>query len=209
MKRLLLVFLLVLVAACAPKVPVAPVPETAQVAVAPPVLPSADWELLAGALPQQPPSLSEEESAGLRQILAQETARLTRPVLGMDVVAGCAERTVARVDRRRMSAVAYWQEVGRCAGADFILVPFVLFWEDRIGGSWGVERPAHIILDLYLVDIASGGVQRFHYEEEQRGLVENLFWVGKFAQRRGRWLTAHELAQEAIAQGLRSLGLRS
>jgi hypothetical protein len=208
MKKILVLLGMILLAACAPRVTMPPMPETARMAVAAPVLPQADWELLAGVLPQEKIVLRAEDRAALTQILLDEAAKRPRPVIAPQVVAGCAEQVLAQTtEGRRLDAVRYWQEVGRCAEADFVLVPFVLFWEDRIGGEWGVERPAHVILDLYVVETASGAVRRFHYEEEQRGLVENLFLAGKFARRQGRWLSAVELAREAVAQGFRELGL--
>lgn len=208
MKKVIALLGVVLLAACAPKISMPSIPENARMAVAAPVLPQADWELLAGVLPEEKVVMRPEDQTALIQILMEEAAKRPRPVIASQVVAGCSERLLAQTTNgQRLNAVRYWQEVGRCAEADFVLVPFVLFWEDRIGGEWGVERPAHIIVDLYVVETATGAVRRFHYEEEQRGLVENLFLAQKFARRQGRWLTALELAREAVAQGFRALGI--
>lgn len=208
MKKIMALLGVVLLAACAPRVTMPPMPENARMAVAAPVLPQADWELLAGVLPEEKVVMRPEDRAALTRILLEEAAKRPRPVVTPQAVAGCGERVLAQsTDGRHVSAVRYWQEVGRCAEADFVLVPFVLLWEDRIGGEWGVDRPAHVILDLYVVETASGAVRRFHYEEEQRGLVENLFLAGRFARRQGRWLSAVELAREAVTQGFRELGL--
>jgi predicted XRE-type DNA-binding protein len=42
----------------------------------------------------------------------------------------------------------------------------------------------------------------FIFEEDQQALSENLFSAGKFFRRGAKWLTAEELSQDAINQGL-------
>jgi hypothetical protein len=193
-------------AACAPRVAVEPIPAGARMAVASPIVPRSDAELLAGVLPQAPVQISPEDREILGRSLLEEASKRPQSWIGPRAVTGCAEHVLAHLQGRG-SAVRFWQEVGKCANADFVLIPFVLFWEERIGGEWGVERPAHVILDLFLVETNSGAVRRFHFDEEQRGLAENLFLAAKFARRQGRWLSAQELARDGFVQGLRALGL--
>lgn len=70
-----------------------------------------------------------------------------------------------------------------------------------------MNRPAAIVMDMYLIEVASGKVRRFHFEEEQQGLAENLLSGGRFLKRKGRWLTARDIAEEGMNAGLKELGL--
>ena len=45
------------------------------------------------------------------------------------------------------------------------------------------------------------------YEVEQQGLTENLLNVGDFFKRQGKWVTAEELAREAMIKAVKDLNL--
>ena len=63
-------------------------------------------------------------------------------------------------------------------------------------------------LALTLVDTRTGGiVKKFHFEETQQALADNILDAKKFVARNGRWLSAIELAQEGLQKGLAELGL--
>ena len=58
------------------------------------------------------------------------------------------------------------------------------------------------------VDARTGGiVKKFHFEETQQSLTDNILNAKKFVARNGRWLSAIELAQEGLRKGLTELGL--
>jgi hypothetical protein len=130
-----------------------------------------------------------------------------RVVLSQATVRQCEEIVTASKERNRFETVEYWKAVGQCMKADFLLVPFVSRWQEREGGEWGVTRPASVTMDLYLIETASGQVRRYHFEEEQRGLAENLLQGRRFVKRQGRWVTPLEIAAEALEEGTRALGL--
>ena len=48
---------------------------------------------------------------------------------------------------------------------------------------------------------------RFHFDETQKALTDNLLDLNKFVQRKGEWVEADVLAKEGIEAGLRELGL--
>jgi hypothetical protein len=50
-------------------------------------------------------------------------------------------------------------------------------------------------------------VSRFHYDETQKALTDNLLDIGKYMRRKGEWVNADTLAKEGIEAGLKEMGL--
>lgn len=172
--------------------------------------PRHDWELLAGAIPDNAPLVEpkvlHDLDARLDAALAANRkispipARLTRQ---------CQEIAVFEQKGSRTSALRYWLEVGRCMGVDALLAPQLIYLVERDGGEMGVRVPASVILELYLIDVKGQALAgRFHFDETQLSLSENLLDADKFLRRGGKWITAAELAGEGIEQGLGELGLK-
>ena len=109
---------------------------------------------------------------------------------------------------KKGTALEYWTQVGACLGADMIVVPQLTEWHERDGGSMGVEHPAAVTMDFYLIDVKKGQlVQRYHFEETQETLTSNLLTIGKFVDRGGKWVTAEDLAREGMNQAVLEFGL--
>jgi hypothetical protein len=95
-----------------------------------------------------------------------------------------------------------------CLGVDYLLVPQLLYWQERDGSEVAVREPAAVVLDLFLVDVNAGTIAaRYHFDEEQLSLTENMLEADKFVKRKGKWITATELAREGISRGVKELGL--
>lgn len=78
---------------------------------------------------------------------------------------------------------------------------FIYRFEERIGGNYGVERPAKVSLHLHLYE--EGALKKTYcFEEEQRALSENVLKLGKFLKRGGKWVRADVLSEEGIEKGL-------
>jgi hypothetical protein len=101
-------------------------------------------------------------------------------------------------------------KVGKGLEADFIFIGYLFRYEERIGSSLGVERPASVSFDLHLFRLRDEKmVWMGKFDETQRPLSENLFKIGSFVRRKGSWLTAAELASVGMDEMLRKLpGLR-
>jgi hypothetical protein len=120
----------------------------------------------------------------------------------------CREVVLHEARNRGLTGLQYWTRVGRCVPTDYLLVPQLLKWQDRVGGEWGVKQPAWVVLDLYLINVAKAEVAgRYHFDREQESLSENLLSIGSFLKRGGKWIEASELAEEGLTQGLQELGL--
>ena len=77
-------------------------------------------------------------------------------------------------------------------------------YEERQGGNYAVDRPASVGFHMHLLN--KGVMKRlFVYEESQQALMENLFSIGKFMSRGGKWVTAERLSSDGINKGLDDL----
>lgn len=206
--RYIILALLLACTACAGPTRWPAVESQVTLAVAHFVHPQHDWELMAGVLPEEASVVTQESLDALDGQLA---ALLEKSDLGTVMhaasVQGCEEIVQAEKERPRFETLEYWKSVGACIKADYLLVPYVSQWQEREGGEWGVTRPAGVTLDLYLINTDTGEVRRYHFEEEQQGLAENLLKGGRFFKRKGRWITPLEIAAEALEEGTRVLGL--
>lgn len=206
--RYIIPALLLICSACATTAHWPSVEPKATLAVAHFVHAQHDWELMAGVLPDEVSVISEEALDALdEQLAATLVKNEARTVFHAATVRQCEEIVQAGKERPRFEPLDYWKNVGTCIKADFLLVPFVSRWQERDGGEWGVTRPAGVTLDLYLINMATSEVRRYHFEEEQQGLAENLLKGGRFFKRGGRWLTPLEISAEALEEGTRVLGL--
>jgi hypothetical protein len=96
------------------------------------------------------------------------------------------------------------QQTGRLNHSDALLIGYLYVFEERVGGNYGVEHPARVSFELNLIEVHSGRLawQR-SFIETQQALNENLFELKKFIQRKGRWVTAREMAVHALEEMLR------
>lgn len=195
--------------ACAPVEKPVEVPEKASISVAGFHQPQSSRELLAGYMDEGAELVGPEAIATLDEMLSRELrARWEGLFYNQALTRQCRELVLQESGDERLSALKFWVRVGRCVPVDYLVVPQVLVWKERKGGEWGSEDPARVVLDLYLVDVGKGElVQRFHFDERQQSLAEDVFSIKRFFRREGKWVTAEQLAREAIVSGLEELGL--
>ena len=204
-----LLSMLVLAFACGPsKAPERAGPE-GTLAVAPFHQPRQEWEL-----PQADAAASEREIPD--DALETLTGRLMESLKerghtglkGPERVQGCREIVLREGAASSDGGRAYWAEVARCASADSILLPQLLRWQQRKGGSWGADSPAGVTMRfIWLESQEKRIVDVFLFDREQKALTENLLQIGRFLRRGGRWVRAEEIAAEGIHAALRDMGL--
>jgi hypothetical protein len=95
---------------------------------------------------------------------------------------------------------------GAQSGAQVVLVGSLLRYTERMGGNYGINKPASVYFGLYLIDVKSSKiVWKGFFDETQTSLSENLLTAGKFIERGGRWLTAAELAEYGLHETIKRL----
>lgn len=118
------------------------------------------------------------------------------------------EEALSQGEKRRFeeSPISSSIRFGRDLGMDFVFVGFLFRFEERIGSSIGVEKPASVGCDLHLFRLRDGKmVWVGKFDETQRPLSENLLKIGSFVRRKAQWLTAEELASVGMDEMLRRL----
>ncbi|WP_207264309.1 hypothetical protein [Desulfovibrio sp. Huiquan2017] len=171
--------------------------------------PTYNWELLAGYLEEEGKPAPAGTIETLNMVLADTLqAHQVFDYITPDAVSQCEDVVVFEDSGKpKVSAWKYWLGVGKCIQADFLLVPQLTTWRERVGSNSGVETPASVAIDFYLIDVKNERMIRSRYEETQQSLLENLYNAKKFAARGGKWVTATRLAQDGIDEKLTELGL--
>jgi hypothetical protein len=102
--------------------------------------------------------------------------------------------------------MAQLQSIGRRQKADAVLSGYLYAFRDRTGGSYGVERPAHVAFELVLIGVGSGRIlwQR-SFQETQKPLSEDITRLGTFLKRGGRWISSGEMGTNALQEMLKSI----
>ncbi|MDE5831705.1 MAG: hypothetical protein K2H64_01745 [Desulfovibrio sp.] len=183
-------------------------PTGQRVTVAPFTQPLDPAQLITGYIPENQGKIPEDE------LIALDT-ELRRVLLKGD------EREYAFMPPRKLpktwnearsssqpAALKTWLEYGKEHNAKLLLVPQVMDWKEREGSEAGVTESAYARIELFLLNITDGSIAgRAIFEEKQAGLVDNLLTIRDFVKRRGKWLTARELAADGLTKAVKDLGL--
>lgn len=81
---------------------------------------------------------------------------------------------------------------------------YIYRFEERKGGNYSVEKPAGVGFHMHLFE-NNNIKQIFVFDEDQQALSDNLFGIGKFFRRGGKWITAEALSEEGVEKGLDTL----
>lgn len=172
--------------------------------------PTNTGDLLAGYIPSDQFRVSDETlnelDAYFEKLLMTETTRIyTRGAAARQ----CYEIISAKRSETPLNALEFWNQVGLCMKTDVLIVPQVIDWTPREGGNMGAFQSAGVNMDFYAlrVDVEEPSISRFHFEETQESLSQNLLNIKKWFKRKGTWITAEELAQEGMRQAITELGL--
>ena len=99
-------------------------------------------------------------------------------------------------------------QAARKVGAQTIIAGTVFSYRERVGTGAGIQKPASVYLNLYSIDAKTAKILwQGSFKETQRSLTENLFQMGDFFQRGGRWLTAAELGEAGMIKLLSRMKL--
>jgi hypothetical protein len=116
------------------------------------------------------------------------------------------DQTKERISDQGVLPYEVIKSIGNKTGADAVLTGVVTRYEDREGGPMGVRKPASVGFETNLTSTIDGTILwNGRYAETQKTLVEDLSLLPTFIKRKGRWLTADELAQYGVNILLKSL----
>ena len=98
-------------------------------------------------------------------------------------------------------------DLGRKFGVDGVVMGHIYRYRERVGSRYSVESPASVAFCVDLVNVRDGAVVWVgSFNETQQSLFENLFRFDRFIKRKGRWVTAREMAASGLEGALMSLG---
>ncbi|MDR2017460.1 MAG: hypothetical protein LBQ00_01030 [Syntrophobacterales bacterium] len=123
-------------------------------------------------------------------------------IINIGRIHGDAEPTV----KNRLEGVLVDRGIGYVEGKRRMqhINVFIYRYEERQGGSYAVEKPASIGFHVHLMN--KGMLRRFFIcEEKQQALMDDLFNIGKFMRRGGKWVTAERLSNDCINREIGSL----
>lgn len=178
------------------------------IAVAPFMQPRDPSQLIVGNIPPDqgeiPPGDLDALDQALREVLGTRTSR-AYSYLEPNVLAEVFKQVRSTGQPQAMQA---WLAYGKSHHLDYLLVPQIIDWHERAGSEAGVTESAHVRAEFFLINVpASILAGRSVYEVKQVGLAENLLTVTEFFKRRGRWVTATQLATEGMENAVQELGL--
>jgi hypothetical protein len=88
--------------------------------------------------------------------------------------------------------------LGKELNVDAVLFGFVYCYRNRSGNALASGTPAAIGFCLHLVEPRTGKeLWSLSYEDEQKALSDNLLDAPSYLKRKGQWITAEQMAQEA------------
>ena len=84
---------------------------------------------------------------------------------------------------------------------DVVLLGLVYRFKERVGTGYSVKSPASVAFGMHLIRVKDGRIiWSAHFNETQKSLGDNLFQLGSFISRGGRWVTAEELASSGMEE---------
>jgi TolB-like protein len=96
--------------------------------------------------------------------------------------------------------------LGKKVNADVVLFGTVDRFKERVGIAYAAESPASVEFTLHLVQVQSGQVVwTAKFARTQKALFENVFNLVNFVKAEGRWVKAHEIAQDGIKEAIANL----
>ena len=178
------------------------------ISVAPFTQPINASQLITGHIPDNQGRIADEQLPSLdrefRSVLTTDSKRQYKFIDTIDL-----PKDLTRFhSSEQPQALPLWVAYGKKQGAQLLLVPQILDWHERQGSTAGVTDPAHVRVEFFLINVASGYVMsRSVFEEKQEGLANNLMNVGTFFKRRGKWVTAEELTIDGMHKAVKDMGL--
>lgn len=100
-----------------------------------------------------------------------------------------------------LSLADHARRTGEDLKVSVVLAGRVTTFRKRVGDAYGIERPPSVGFELFLIDTSDGStLWKGTYYETQQSLFSDLTTFPLFVKRRGRWVTATELAEYGVLE---------
>ena len=97
-------------------------------------------------------------------------------------------------------------KVGHALSVDGVLYGMVERYREREGLDYAAASPASVAFTLKFVDMHTGQiVWTAKFAKAQKALSQNVFELANFVQHEGRWVRAHEIAQDGVTLAVANL----
>lgn len=97
-------------------------------------------------------------------------------------------------------------KVGHALSVNGVLYGMLERYREREGLDYAAASPASVAFTLKFVDMNTKQVVwTAKFAKAQKALAQNVFELANFVQHEGRWVRAHEIAQDGIAQAVTNL----
>ncbi len=172
--------------------------------------PLASADMLAGYAPEDAPQIDTKVLNEMDALLASVLkSKSKNTFVSRESALHCARVVRDQGGRsNNQAALRTWSAIGRCMGSDLLVVPQLYEWRERDGSSIGVATPAKVVMDVFVLDVRNESlISRSRFDETQSALSTNLLEAGKFFKRGGKWVSAHDLAEEGMEKAVKELGL--
>jgi hypothetical protein len=149
--------------------------------------------------------MTGEVEAGAADFLTEQSIDLLKRHTDYQIVRerlrGGSLTALYSANQTTVDAKQLLADKGHEMDADVVLVGFVYRFRERVGKGYGAESPASVAFDIHLIRVADvRTIWSAHFNETQKSLGDNLFRLGSFISRGGRWLTAEELADSGLEE---------
>lgn len=123
-------------------------------------------------------------------------------LIPMEDVARIAKEIVDKEGQLLVKTMAL--KIGKELRAEAVLVGSVTSFQERVGGSFGIERPASVGFEVELFSVQDDKLLwKSGFYETQASLTEDIGSLPLFIKRGGKWITAEELARYGVEEVLR------
>jgi TolB-like protein len=96
--------------------------------------------------------------------------------------------------------------LGHALSADAVLYGSVQRYRERVGVDYAAQSPASVSFKLHLIDVnLKQVVWTASFDRTQKALTENVFNLVEFVKSNGRWVRAHEIANQGVEEAVANL----
>ena len=156
--------------------------------------------------PQARDGVSAERSRFMTSELYQELVNRIKDKTIVALGSSTDEFIKLREENPELGYLNLAQEVGKILNSDSVLIGNISTFREREGGELGTTAPASVAFGVQLINPDTGErLWEAYYAETQETLLQDVTKIGKFFKRKGKWVSANQLAKEGVVEVVNDL----